>query len=90
MEDDALRHRGLGFPARTMTASDEARARMDKKAAVEMVYIIEQTSSQRGLIRLEGSIPSMGLHFIPTCSPSFRDRRMPPKRVSTYSISADE
>ena len=90
MEDDALRHRSLGLPARTMTASDEARARNDTKAAVEMVYIIKQTLNQRGFIRLDGSIPSMGLHFIPACSPSFKDRRMPPKRVFTYSISADE
>ena len=74
MEDDALRHRSLGLPARTVTASDEARARNDTKAAVEMVYIIKQTLNQRGFIRLDGSIPSMGLHWFPTIRTSLQEQ----------------
>ena len=54
MEDDALMHCTRGSPACTTTASDEARARMETKTAVETAYIIKQTFIRRVLFRGRG------------------------------------
>ena len=65
MEDDARSHTTRGSPARTTTASDEARARMETIAAVKKVYIIKQTLSQRRLVQKGGIIPSLYIRVKP-------------------------
>ena len=56
VEYDALEHAGRGLPACT-PASDEAKARMETKAAVEMEYMVKQTLGQRGCCSNGGEQP---------------------------------
>jgi len=49
-DDDALVHCARGPSACTTTASDEAKARTETKAAVEMAYMVKQRLRQRVLL----------------------------------------
>ena len=61
-EDDVLLQVGRGLGRASTLASDEAKAMMETKAAVEMAYMIKQ----RLLLYWRGA----ALHFIPARSPS--------------------
>jgi len=58
-DDDAPIHCVRGPSACTTTASDETKARTERKATVEMAYMVKQTLRQRVIALIEGGKPSI-------------------------------
>jgi hypothetical protein len=87
VEDDALVHSGRGPFGGTSAASDEAKARMETKAAVEIAYMERQTLRQKSFCSNGGE---QTLILYPRTSEArVTNRRMPPRRVYTCGISAE-